>query len=169
MAIFDFLFGSKNPPPVTQTTTTNIPSYIAEPTADIIGEAMDVAKEGYIPYTGPRLAGFTPDELAAFQQVREQQGIAGLQQQQAYTAATAAGAPAIGGVGQYMTDYQQQVADIAARKMREKSLQQQQEIAAQAVGTGGLAGALTIDKKDADEDKQQQSMRFIRNSSSTSI
>jgi len=138
MAIFDFLFGSRNPPPVTQTTTTNIPSYIAEPTADIIGEAMDVAKEGYVPYTGTRLAGFTPDELAAFEKVREQQGIAGLQQEQAYTAATAAGAPAIGGVGQYMTDYQQRVADIAARQMREKSLQQQQDIAAQAVGAGGL-------------------------------
>ena len=138
MAIFDFLFGSSNPPPVTSTTQTNIPSYIAEPTADIIGEAMDVAKEGYVPYTGTRLAGFTPDELAAFEKVRKQQGIAGLQQQQAYTAATAAGAPAIGGVGQYMTDYQKQVADIAAREMREKSLQQQQDIAAKAVGAGGL-------------------------------
>ncbi len=138
MAIFDFLFGSSNPPPVTTTTQTNIPSYIAEPTADIIGEAMDVAKEGYIPYTGPRLAGLTPTELAAMQQAQGMAGIGALQAGQAYTAATAAGAPAISGVGQYMTDYQKQVADIAAKEMQEKSLQQQQQIAAQAVGAGGL-------------------------------
>ena len=138
MAIFDFLFGSSNPPPVTTTTQMNIPSYIAEPTADIIGEAMDVAKEGYIPYTGPRLAGLTPTELAAMQQAQGMAGIGALQAGQAYTAATAAGAPAISGVGQYMTDYQKQVADIAAKEMQEKSLQQQQQIAAQAVGAGGL-------------------------------
>mgnify|MGYP005992716883 CR=1 FL=1 len=138
MAIFDFLFGSSNPPPVTTTTQTNIPSYIAEPTADIIGEAMDVAKEGYIPYTGPRLAGLTPTELAAMQQAQGMAGIGALQAGQAYTAATAAGAPAISGVGQYMTDYQKQVADIAAKEMQEQSLQQQQQIAAQAVGAGGL-------------------------------
>ena len=55
MAIFDFLFGSKNPPPVTTTEGMAIPSYIAEPSADIIGEAMDVAKEGYQAYQDPRL------------------------------------------------------------------------------------------------------------------
>jgi hypothetical protein len=138
MAIFDFLFGSSNPPPVTTTTQTNIPSYIAEPTADIIGEAMDVAKEGYIPYTGPRLAGLTPTELAAMQQAQGMAGIGALQAGQAYTAATAAGAPALSSVPSYMTDYQKQVADIAAKEMEEKSLQQQQQIAAQAVGAGGL-------------------------------
>ena len=44
MAIFDFLFGSSNPPPVetSNITTSEIPQYIAGPTADIIGEAMDV-------------------------------------------------------------------------------------------------------------------------------
>jgi len=138
MAIFDFLFGSSNPPPVTTTTSQNIPSYIAEPTADIIGEAMDVAKEGYIPYSGARLAGLTQDELAAMESARAMGGIGTLRGSEAYTAATASGAPAIGGVDQYMTDYQQRVADIAARQMREESQKQQQQIAAQAVGAGGL-------------------------------
>jgi hypothetical protein len=77
-----------------------VPSYIAQPQADIIGEAMDVAKEGYIPYTGPRLAGLTQAEKDAMQQGLGMAGIAGLQGQQAFTAATAAGAPALGGVGQ---------------------------------------------------------------------
>ena len=140
MAIFDFLFGDRNPPPVetTNITTTEIPKYIAEPTAQIIGSAMDVAREGFVPYTGPRLAGFTQDELDAFQQARDMQGIAGLQQDQAYTAATASGAPALSSVSPYMTAYMTNVADVAAGKLREQSLREQQDIAAKAVGAGGL-------------------------------
>jgi len=140
MAIFDFLFGSSNPPPVetTNISTTEIPKYIAEPTAQIIGSSMDVAKEGFVPYTGPRLAGFSQDELSAFQKAREMQGIAGLKQDQAYTAATASGAPALGSVDPYMTDYMTKVADVAAGKLKDQSLIEQQNIAAKAVGAGGL-------------------------------
>ena len=140
MAIFDFLFGSKNPPPVetTNITTTEIPKYIAEPTADIIGEAMDVSKEAYVPYTGPRLAGLSQMEKDAAAQAQAMKGIGALRGPQAYTAATAAGAPAIGGVGQYMTDYQKKVADIAAKQMKDQSAIEQQGIAAKAVQAGGL-------------------------------
>ena len=140
MAIFDFLFGSRNPPPVetTNISTTEIPKYIAEPRADIIGEAMDVAREGYTPYAGPRLAGFSQDELDAFQQARDMQGIAGLQQDQAFTAATAAGAPASSLMAPYEKDYMTKVADVAAGKLRDQSAIEQQNIAAKAVGAGGL-------------------------------
>ena len=138
MAIFDFLFGSSNPPPITTETEKMVPSYIAQPQADIIGEAMDVAKESYIPYTGPRLAGFTQAEQAAMQQGLGMAGIAGLQGQQAFTAATASGAPALTSVPSYMTDYQKQVADISADELRKQSQMEQQKIAAQAVGAGGL-------------------------------
>ena len=79
MAIFDFLFGSKNPPPVTTTEGMSIPSYIAEPSADIIGEAMDVAKEGYQAYQDPRLAGLTQTEKDAMQQGVGMAGIGALQ------------------------------------------------------------------------------------------
>ena len=65
-------------------------------------------------------------------------GIGALRGTQAYTAATAAGAPAIGGVGQYMTDYQKKVADIAAKQMKDQSAIEQQGIAAKAVQAGGL-------------------------------
>ena len=140
MAIFDFLFGSRNPPPVetTNISTTEIPKYIAEPTADIIGEAMDVAREGYTPYAGPRLAGFNQDELDAFQAARDMQGIAGLQQDQAFTAATAAGAPASSLMAPYEKDYMTKVADVAAGKLRDQSAIEQQNIAAKAAGAGGL-------------------------------
>ena len=140
MAIFDFLFGSSNPPPVetTNISTTEIPKYIAEPTADIIGEAMDVAREGYIPYTGARLAGLTPEEQAAMAQAQGMKGISALRGTAAYDAAQAAGAPALGGISAYMTDYQKKVADIAAQRMRDQSAIEQQGIAAKAAGAGGL-------------------------------
>ena len=140
MGMFDFLFGSKNPPPVetTQISTTEIPKYIAEPTADIIGEAMDVAREGYVPYTGARLAGLTPEEQAAMAQAQGMKGISALRGTEAYDAAKAAGAPALAGVPAYMTDYQQKVADVAAQKMRDQSAIEQQSIAAKAAGAGGL-------------------------------
>ena len=138
--MFDFLFGSSNPPPVetTSISTTEIPKYIAEPTADIIGEAMDVGREAWVPYTGPRLAGLTPEEQAAMTQAQGMKGISALRGTEAYDAAKAAGAPALGGVSAYMTDYQQKVADIAAQKMQDQSAIQQQELAAKAVGAGGL-------------------------------
>ena len=140
MGIFDFLFGSKNPPPVetTNISTTEIPKYIAEPTADIIGEAMDVGKEAYIPYTGPRLAGLGQFEQDAAAQAQAMKGLGALRASQAYTAATASGAPALGGVSPYMTDYNQKVADIAAQKMKDQSAIEQQNIAAKAAGAGGL-------------------------------
>jgi len=140
MGMFDFLFGSSNPPPVesTQISTTEIPKYIAEPTADIIGEAMDVGREAYVPYTGARLAGLTPEEQAAMAQAQGMKGISALRGTEAYDAAKAAGAPALAGVPAYMTDYQQKVADVAAQKMRDQSAIEQQSIAAKAAGAGGL-------------------------------
>ena len=140
MAIIDFLFGSKNPPPVetTSISTTEIPKYIAEPTADVIGEAMDVAREAYVPYTGPRLAGLSQFEKDAATQAQAMRGIGALRGSQAFTAATASGAPALGGVAPYMTDYNKKVADIAAQQMRDQSAIEQQGIAAKAVSAGGL-------------------------------
>ena len=138
--MFDFLFGSSNPPPVetTSISTTEIPKYIAEPTADIIGEAMDVGREAYVPYGGARLAGLTPAEQAAMAQAQGMKGISALRGTEAYDMAKAAGAPALAGAAPYMTDYMQKVADVSAQKMRDQSAIQQQELAAKAAGAGGL-------------------------------
>ena len=68
----------------------------------------------------------------------QKSGIGALKGAQAFTAATAAGAPALGGVAPYMTDYQKKVADISAKQMKDQSAIEQQGIAAKAVGAGGL-------------------------------
>ena len=102
-----FYLEASNPPPVetTSISTTEIPKYIAEPTADIIGEAMDVGREAWVPYTGPRLAGLTPAEQAAMTQAQGMKGINALRGTEAYDAAKAAGGPALAGMAPYMTDY----------------------------------------------------------------
>ena len=144
MALFDFLFGSSNPAPVetTNISKTEIPAYIAQPTAEMVAAAQDVASEGYMPYQAPRLAGLSADEQAAIKQAQDMSGISTLQGQEGFDTIKQ-GAQAIttgagGDIDKYMTDYQKNVADIAADQMRDQSLIEQQNIAKQAVGSGGL-------------------------------
>jgi len=144
MALFDFLFGQKNPAPVetTNISKTEIPAYIAQPTAEMIAAAQDVASEGYMPYGSQRLMGLSADEQAGIKQAQDMSGISTLQGQQAFDAATDAQKAITTGAGgdidKYMTDYQKNVADIAAKQMTDQSLIEQQNIAKQAVGSGGL-------------------------------
>ena len=127
MGMFDFLFGSDQ---AKQTTSQiKLPDYV------------DVAKEGYIPYTGQRLAGLSQIEQDAITQSQASRGIGQTQAGQAFTAATASGAPALSSVGSYMTDYNKNVADVAAREMRDQSAIQQQGIGAQAANVGAFGGS----------------------------
>jgi len=144
MALFDFLFGQKNPAPVetSSISKTEIPAYIAQPTAEMIAAAQDVASEGYMPYGAQRLEQLSADEQAGIGQARGMAGISTLQGQQAFDAAKQAQQGITTGAGgdidKYMTDYQSNVADIAANRMRDQSAIEQQGIAAKAVGAGGL-------------------------------
>ena len=64
----DFLFEGK-PPASTSTwgqTVENIPKWMSDYTQGLIARANAAAAEPYIPYGGPRIAGFTPEQQAAF-------------------------------------------------------------------------------------------------------
>ena len=130
--MLDFLFGTKQ---AAQDSTTQIklPEYMERAAESLVATAGDVAKEDFIPYTGPRLAGMSDLEKQAIEQAQAQRGIGQMQQGQAYTAATAAGAPALTSVGDYMTDYNKNVADIAARELRRQTEISDQGIARQAI------------------------------------
>ena len=141
MALLDFLFGTKEAQQ-TSTTQVQLPEYMEKAAESLVATAGDVAKEGYIPYTGPRLAQMSQAEKDAIARAQAQQGIAGTQAGQAYTAATAAGAP----IGQadlqrYMDPYMTSVADIAAREARRQSAIAQQGIAAQSAQAGAFGGS----------------------------
>ena len=138
--MLDFLFGSKQASQDSQ-TEIKLPDYMEKAAESLVATAGDVAKEDFIPYTGPRLARLSDMETQAMQQAQAQRGIGQTQQGQAFTAATAAGAPALSSVGGYMTDYNKNVADIAAREMRDQSAIEQQGIAAQSAAVGGFGGS----------------------------
>ena len=137
--MLDFLFGSNQ---AKQTTSEiKLPEYLEKATESLVGSAGDVAKEGYIPYTGPRLAQLTDAEKQTMADAQARSGIGGIRAGEAYTAATASGAPALSSVGDYMTDYNRNVADIAAREMRNQSAIEQQGIGAQAASVGAFGGS----------------------------
>lgn len=76
MSVLDFLFEGKPPASVTTygKTAKDVPKWMSDYTQGLIARANAVAAEGYIPYEGPRIAGFDPDQLEAFNRTRENVG-----------------------------------------------------------------------------------------------
>ena len=138
MAIFDFLFGGGSPE-MKPTGASQIPEYLQAAGANLVGAAQDVAQEEYIPYTDPRLAAMDPAQLAAMQQGLGMAGVSTAQMTPAMAAMqTATGGPTQAQITGYMNPYMTQVADVAAQKMKDESLIQQQQIAASSAQSGGL-------------------------------
>ena len=53
----------------TTTRTTDIPDYIKTPLKENLDRAADLVKEPYQTYDGPRIEGFSQDQLDAFQEL----------------------------------------------------------------------------------------------------
>ena len=130
-------------PPSSVTQTSEFPTELRPFIKDILGEAKgEFAREkgeGYIPFGGPQLAQFTPEQQQAFQTGREQfgaRGLAGTPLGQASTyytpalAATALGTSEIGAgdIGRRMDPFLQNVVDVAKREAR-----RDEDIAAQTI------------------------------------
>lgn len=66
--ILGFLFDGKPPPSVTTygSTTSNVPQWYSDYSQGILNQANAVAGQGYQPYGGPRVAGFSPEQEQAF-------------------------------------------------------------------------------------------------------
>lgn len=76
MGVLDFLFEGKPPPSVNTygTTTESIPKWLSDYTQGVISRANSIAGEGYQPYGGPRIAGFTPTQQQGFDLTRQNVG-----------------------------------------------------------------------------------------------
>lgn len=76
MSINDFLFEGRPPPSTTQwgETVENMPKWLSDYTKGLVQRANAIAAEGYQPYGGPRIMGFSPDEQQAFGATREAAG-----------------------------------------------------------------------------------------------
>lgn len=56
------------------TTTSGPPAWATPYYSAFLDRANQSSVNGYQPYTGPRIAGFSDDQLAGFDMVREQAG-----------------------------------------------------------------------------------------------
>jgi hypothetical protein len=140
---------SSPPPPATQTTVqqATIPAELRPFITDILEESQAVKdrrmEEGYVPFEGPRIAEFTPDQQEAFTGVRSLVGT-GQQYFDPATRLTAASALAptrTEEVQQYMSPYIQNVVDIETREAQRKSDVAKQQLASQAVDSGGYGSS----------------------------
>tara|TARA_R110002020_G_scaffold414232_3_gene623721 strand:- start:3028 stop:5475 length:2448 start_codon:yes stop_codon:yes gene_type:complete len=147
--------GSAPAPPATQTVTqaTQFPEELRPFIQDILGEAQTEFQrekgEGFQPFPGPQVAGFTPEQEAAFSAGREQfTGLAGTPLGEAATyarpalAATALGTSEVGteDIQRRMDPFLQNVVDIQKRETRSDEDIARQRRAAEAVAGQGFLG-----------------------------
>lgn len=96
------------------TTSVQLPKFIEDAAAQSVDQAQRAAQIGFIPYTGPTVAAFTPQQEAAFASTQQAAGAFGL------PTATGTGLPEpttfAGGIQGYspIPLYEQAVADLAA-------------------------------------------------------
>ena len=106
----------------TQTVQQEVDPQTQERYEDIYGRAKGVAQQPFIPYTGPMVAGFSPDQLRQFQATRglfetgmgydPTKALQGLAQEQ--RPMTGQAASLLGqDISAYQSPYQQQVIDLA--------------------------------------------------------
>jgi hypothetical protein len=108
------------------TTTTvqqaSLPAFQEAQFKELFGAAKGVAQQPFLPYTGPMVAGFSPDQLRQFQATRglfetgmgydPTKALQGLAQEQ--RPMTGQAASLLGqDIGAYQSPYQQQVIDLA--------------------------------------------------------
>ena len=139
--------GSSGPStPSTTSQTAEIPAELKPYITDILGKSKAIsdlrAKEGYKPYQGAQIAGFTGDQTSAFQGIR---GLVGEGEKYFDPAtrltASAAQETTPGQVSSYMSPFMQNVVDIQQREARKQADITRQGIASDAVKVGGFGGS----------------------------
>lgn len=148
MSIFGNIFGTGS-----QTTTTTaapqVPPDVQAARQDLLGRAQRAAAEPFPRYEQPRVAGFTPDQLAGFQATRDIAGAAGAlapltpeltREGIAASRGLAQRLPDVN-IQQYMSPYLQGVLDPAIRDIEERAERRRLELGQQAARTGSFGGS----------------------------
>ena len=147
--LIQFGGGGRSSPPPTQTTTvqqSTFPEELKPFIKDIFGKAQAIQEkresEGYLPFEGPRLAGFTSDQQRAFQGVRDTVGTSDpffTRSEELFESSTAE--PTAQSVGRFMNPFIQNVLDIERREARRDAETVAQNIAGRAARAGGFGGS----------------------------
>lgn len=131
--------GSKKP--AVTTTSTAPPPEVMAAYRRLLERAEPLADTPYQEYTGDRIADFTPDQLQAFQGVRDAQGLARPYIDQATQYATMGADPISGAaIANYQNPYQQQVIDATMADFNAQNARQLSEVRGNAAARGALGG-----------------------------
>ena len=132
------------------TQSVTLPAYQEAQAKELFQAGKSLAGQPFVPYTGPRVAGFNPDQLQQFQATRglfetgmqydPLTGLQGLAQQ---------GAPQIGQVGSllgadigaYQSPYQQQVIDQSMADIQRQADIARGQAQSSAIGAGAFGGS----------------------------
>ena len=154
--VFNDIFGLGSGARTTTTTQTPVvPTDVETARRDLLGRATAFANEPYAPYTTssgqaiPRVAGFAPDQLSAFQNVRNLAGTSGALGALTPGLTTEAISRARGlattlpetNIQAYMSPYTESVLDPAIRDIEERSARQRLSLGQQAARTGSFGGS----------------------------
>ena len=133
-----------------QTQSVSLPAYQEAQAKELFQAGKSLAATPFVPYTGPRVAGFNPDQLQQFQATRglfetgmqydPLTGLQGLAQQEA---------PKIGQVGSllgadigaYQSPYQQQVIDQSMADIQRQADMARTRAQSSAIGASAFGGS----------------------------
>ena len=130
--------------PETGSTTTEMDPRMVAMYEDLYGTSKQIAKQPFVPYTGKRVAGFSPDQLRAFEATR---GMfeAGQQYDPLGTLSQLGQQPTPGllqaDIGAYQSPYQQQVIDQTMADIQRQSDIAQQLAQSRAIKAGAFGGS----------------------------
>jgi hypothetical protein len=148
MSIFGDIFGT-GPKTTTTTTAPVVPGDVAGARGELLGRAQALAAQPFARYDQPRVAGFTPDQLAAFDTTRSIAGAAGAlapltpeltREGIAATRGLAQRLPDVN-IQEYMSPYTQGVLDPAIRDIEERAARTRLELGQRAAQTGSFGGS----------------------------
>jgi len=130
--------------PETGSTTTEMDPRMVAMYEDLYGTSKQIAKQPFVPYTGKRVAGFSPDQLRAFEATR---GMfeAGQQYDPLGTLSQLGKQPTPGllqaDIGAYQSPYQRQVIDQTMADIQRQSDIAQQLAQSRAIKAGAFGGS----------------------------
>jgi hypothetical protein len=120
-----------------------VPVQTEQQWADLTDRVVDEGSREYTPYGGQRLAGFTPQEIAAQQATQAYstgEGPQGTIDAQGNFQTAGQQQSAAGSLDPYMSQYTQNVTDPQLRQLAEFNQQQMQNLGSQAAGSGAFGG-----------------------------
>ena len=146
MSLLGDLFGTGRQ---TTTTTPQVPADVEATRKDLMARARAFADEPFPLYNQPRVAGFTPDQLAGFETSRqlgtESGALGALTPSLIQEGITAARGLATtlpqANIQQYMSPYTEAVIDPTIRDIEERAARERLRLGQQAARTGSFGGS----------------------------